>query len=392
MPDKPIWLRLVIFPLLNKEGELDRYVLMHEDITERKKAEQLLVESEEKQRHLLQHLHAGIVVHAADSSILFANDQACQLLGLSPDQVMGKTTIDAAWHFVQEDLTQMSIDQYPVQQVINFKTPLREQVLGINRPELNDLVWVLVNAFPEFHPDGSLLQVVVTFIDIAERRLIENTMSFLLECGLPGKGEGFFESLARYLSGALNMEYVCIDSLEGDGLTAQTLAVYNSGSFDSNVRYALRDTPCGQVADEGICCFTQGIQRLFPNDAALQELKAESYVGTTLTNSKGEAIGLIAVIGHRELVDSRKAKMLLKLVAPRAAGELERRKAEDQILDQLNELRRWNEAMLNREERVLDLKREVNQLLVAEGNPVRYASAVDILPNSEQSNHQDVIE
>lgn len=44
------------------------------------------------------------------------------------------------------------------------------------------------------------------------------------------------------------------------------------------------------------------------------------------------------------------------------------------IQDQLNELRRWNEAMLNREERVLDLKREVNSLLSASGKPVRYPS------------------
>lgn len=44
------------------------------------------------------------------------------------------------------------------------------------------------------------------------------------------------------------------------------------------------------------------------------------------------------------------------------------------IQDQLNELRRWNEAMLNREERVLDLKREVNTLLSATGKPVRYPS------------------
>lgn len=48
--------------------------------------------------------------------------------------------------------------------------------------------------------------------------------------------------------------------------------------------------------------------------------------------------------------------------------------AENRIMNQLNELRRWNEAMLNREERLLDLKREVNELLLAEGKPIRYTS------------------
>ena len=143
------------------------------DITERKKGEEALKESEENHRNLLQNLYAGVVVHAADSNILYANDHASKLLGLSTDQLMGKTAIDPAWHFIQEDLKPMPIDQYPVQYVIANKVPLREQVLGINRPEKSDLVWVLVNAFPEFEPDGTLRQVVVTFIDITERKRAE---------------------------------------------------------------------------------------------------------------------------------------------------------------------------------------------------------------------------
>ena len=61
----------------------------------------------------------------------------------------------------------------------------------------------------------------------------------------------------------------------------------------------------------------------------------------------------------------------------------ERKLAEEKILTQLNELRRWNEAMLDREERVLELKREVNELLGAEGKPVRYASADNKAPDTD---------
>jgi PAS domain S-box-containing protein len=44
---------------------------------------------------------------------------------------------------------------------------------------------------------------------------------------------------------------------------------------------------------------------------------------------------------------------------------------------QLDELRRWNEATLGREERVLELKREVNSLLETRGEPPRYPTAAD---------------
>ena len=44
---------------------------------------------------------------------------------------------------------------------------------------------------------------------------------------------------------------------------------------------------------------------------------------------------------------------------------------------QLAELRRWNDATLGREERILELKREINGLLASLGQPPRYPSATD---------------
>ncbi|MFA7268384.1 MAG: PAS domain S-box protein [Sterolibacterium sp.] len=51
-----------------------------------------------------------------------------------------------------------------------------------------------------------------------------------------------------------------------------------------------------------------------------------------------------------------------------------RKLAEQSLQQQLDELRRWHEVTLGREERILELKREVNQLLVRVGEPLRYAS------------------
>jgi PAS domain S-box-containing protein len=83
--------------------------------------------------------------------------------------------------------------------------------------------------------------------------------------------------------------------------------------------------------DRSVCCYPQGVRQLFPRDAALQDLRAESYFGTTLLDSEGRPIGLIAVIGHRALHDPKRAASLLKLVAPRAASELERRQVEEAV-------------------------------------------------------------
>jgi PAS domain S-box-containing protein len=54
-----------------------------------------------------------------------------------------------------------------------------------------------------------------------------------------------------------------------------------------------------------------------------------------------------------------------------------RRQNELQIQLQLEELQRWRKATLRREDRVLALKREVNELLAAAGQSERYLSAFD---------------
>jgi CheY-like chemotaxis protein len=54
-----------------------------------------------------------------------------------------------------------------------------------------------------------------------------------------------------------------------------------------------------------------------------------------------------------------------------------RKLAEAQMAEQLDELRRWHEATLGREERVLALKTEVNELLAKAGQPPRYVSALE---------------
>lgn len=52
----------------------------------------------------------------------------------------------------------------------------------------------------------------------------------------------------------------------------------------------------------------------------------------------------------------------------------ERKSAQRKIMAQISELRRWHEATIGREGRVLELKREVNELLKELGKPPRYES------------------
>ncbi|TAF07848.1 MAG: PAS domain S-box protein [Nostocales cyanobacterium] len=150
------------------QGE-EAFLMSLSDITELKQTEELLRQSEAKYRLLVENLPLGLVVHAVDTTIITCNAKACELLELTVSQMQGKTVLDPAWHFLREDEIVMPPSEYPINQVISTLQPLKNFVAGVNRPQSKTQIWLLVNAFPEFNSDGTLKQVVVTFVDISER-------------------------------------------------------------------------------------------------------------------------------------------------------------------------------------------------------------------------------
>lgn len=120
------------------------------DISDRKRAEAALKAKEVAHWSLMQNLPVGVVVHAPDTRILLCNPEALQVFGMSSDQMLGKGSSDADWHFVRENGTRMPIGEFPVNQVIATGHVLKNFVMGVVRSTDGEQKWVLVNAYPEF--------------------------------------------------------------------------------------------------------------------------------------------------------------------------------------------------------------------------------------------------
>jgi PAS domain S-box-containing protein len=67
-----------------------------EDITDRRKAEQALQESEEKYRTAIEKTHEAVII-AQDGLFVFANESMGRLAGMPPEDLIGKPFIDFIW-------------------------------------------------------------------------------------------------------------------------------------------------------------------------------------------------------------------------------------------------------------------------------------------------------
>ena len=309
--------------------------LMEDAVAARRQTEQAdtaLRESETRFRNVFDHAATGIAITDCEGRFVQCNAAYCVLTGYSQAELAER---DFSSLIHPEDCEH---NLGFIRQLLRGELPSFEIE---NRYVHKDSSFVWVHKHVSLLRDdrGRPMHIVALVTDTTQRKQIEDVFRFLGQCGSSGSGAGFFRDLAWYLAQALHMDFVCIDRLEQGLLSAQTLAVFHNGQFEDNVSYTLKDTPCGDVVGQRICCFPRNVRGLFPKDAVLQDMRAEIYLGTTLWNSQGTPIGLIAVIGRHPLADTRLAESILQGVAVRAAGELERLQAEGKLRESESQLR-----------------------------------------------------
>lgn len=147
-----------------------------------------LRKSEERYRSLIHKVPTAIVLHDGQGRVLDSNPLAMQLLGLSAEQLLGKELIDPDWQFLREDGALLKTDELPVSRVLAGRQSVKDMTIGIRRHERQQVDWMLLNAEPEFDQTGAVIRVIVSFIDITERKHADQVRLAPLH---------FFESMDR---------------------------------------------------------------------------------------------------------------------------------------------------------------------------------------------------
>jgi diguanylate cyclase (GGDEF)-like protein/PAS domain S-box-containing protein len=163
----------------DEDGNALRMAGTHKDISLRKQIETALQKSEELYRSLITAMAEGIVLQDTDSKILASNLRAEEILGLSLDQMMGRTSLDPRWQTIHEDGSPFPENQHPATSTLRTGEPCRDVIMGIHKPD-GRLTWISVNSQPLFHPSESRPYAAVTsFSDITDRHRPQEQLRFL---------------------------------------------------------------------------------------------------------------------------------------------------------------------------------------------------------------------
>ena len=163
--------------LYDTSGEVTRIFGVNADITERKLSEEALRNSEERYRGLYEAVAGGVVMQDQDGKIVEANATACEMLGLSPDEIRGRSSTDPRWHSIREDGSSFPGEEHPSIVTLRTGRPIRGIVMGVFHPAEEGYRWLMVNSEPIFEPGTDRGRwVVTTSTDITQRKLIESAL------------------------------------------------------------------------------------------------------------------------------------------------------------------------------------------------------------------------
>ncbi len=228
------------FPI-RRPGKPDLLGAVSIDITERKRAERALRESEERYQNLARISPVGIFRTDENGVTTYVNPKWCQISGLSVEEALGDGWLKAVH---PEDRGNLSKGW---QEATQLRKPSFSDYRFV-RPD-GTIAWVMGQAMPEMNSEGQIVGYVGTITDITERKRAEDALRRRTH-----EAEVLHEAAAS-LTSSLDLSQVL------DSLLSQLAQVV---LYDSAAVFLRQDEQLLAVAGRGLPFPERIIGQLFP--------------------------------------------------------------------------------------------------------------------------------
>ena len=168
---------LTVSPIRDGDGRVAGASKIARDITERKKAENAVRDSERKLQELFSSIPAAIYTTDAEGRITYFNDAAVELAGRTP--TLGSDEWCVTWKLYRPDGTPMRHDECPMAVALKEGRTIRDAEAIAERPDGTRVPFI---PYPTLLRDerGKIVGAINMLVDISERRQAETQQRMLL--------------------------------------------------------------------------------------------------------------------------------------------------------------------------------------------------------------------
>ncbi len=167
------WVELSMQRVLDNKRNFLGILVLARNITSRKEAEQALLDREQFLRQTIDRLITGVIVYRVDGTILAANQVACRLLHLNPNELIGRNLRREPFPLVDDKGRLLTNVPFLPTLALDFKTSLPEIEIGIWPQHCLLASWLLSRIDVECDSQGMVKGAIWSFTDVTSRRRTE---------------------------------------------------------------------------------------------------------------------------------------------------------------------------------------------------------------------------
>jgi PAS domain S-box-containing protein len=350
------WVRWEVRPWYLGGGAVGGILILTEEITQQVRAEEALRASSERYRVLAETMLHGVVHHDADGKVIAMNPAAERILGRHPGEFLGRTSEDEEYHTLRDDGSMFPGREHPAMVALRTGAPVSGVVMGVYNPREASYRWINVSAVPLFRAgDLEPSEVYAVFEDVTERREAERALreseQRLRRVASAGR-IGLYEwrPVADTAYWSPEVRELLGRDVAGSSAIAAWLECVHPDDRERVARDAherLNAARAGRDSGSGRCEY-----RVVHADGTVLWIEAA-------TTCERDGDDLVVRGSMRDVTERR-----------RAEGEIRRHAESLRVANE--ELLLCNRAAVERELRMIELKREINDLSRRLGLPPRY--------------------
>jgi PAS domain S-box-containing protein len=164
--------------LKDAQGNPARLTGVNIDITARKHAEEVLLETEEQFKVLTQNLHSAVALVDEHGAFIIVNGSFRRMFDIPEEEdILNVNSRDwKQWQVFDEHGRLLEVDEHPVRKAVLTNTAVKNQLVALKSPSSQNLRWLLVSAEPILDTQGKLYRLICTYYDITERKQADEVL------------------------------------------------------------------------------------------------------------------------------------------------------------------------------------------------------------------------